>query len=128
MKILLDTNILLLAAAGILSPKAMNYIEDDTNTLLFSTASIWEVVIKRSLGRDDFSVDPTLLYSGLLSAGYVELPVIGQHALLVSSLPLLHKDPFDRIMLAQAVYEGIPFLTTDRIVSQYPDNVILIEQ
>ena len=124
MKILLDTNILLWAAAGELPPDAARYIEDGANTLLFSPASLWEVVIKRGLGRADFIVDPTSLYSGLISAGYQELPINGRHTLLVSTLPPLHKDPFDRILLAQAASEGIPFLTSDKFLLQYPGSVI----
>ena len=124
MRILLDTNILLGAASGELAPEATRYIEDDANTMLFSPASLWEVVIKCGLGRADFIVDPASLYSGLLSAGYQELPIIGRHTLLVSTLPLLHKDPFDRILLAQAASEGIPFLTSDKFLLQYPGSVI----
>jgi len=124
MKILLDTHILLWAAAGELPPEAARYIEDTNNTLLFSSASIWEIVIKRNLNRPDFVVDPASLYSGLLSAGYQELAVTGKHTLLVGALPPLHKDPFDRILLAQAASEGIPFLTSDEILSQYPGSII----
>ena len=126
MKILLDTNILLWAAAGELSPEATRYIEDSANTLLFSPASLWEIVIKRGLGRADFIVDPASLYSGLLSAGYQELPISALHTLLVSTLPPLHKDPFDRILLAQATSEGIPFLTSDKLLSQHPGSVIFV--
>ena len=127
MKILLDTHLLLWAAANELPPAAARYIEEKTNTLLFSPASLWEVVIKCGLGRADFVVNPASLYSGLLSAGYQELPITGRHALLVAALPPLHKDPFDRILLAQAASEGIPFLTSDRILSQYPGSVIFVE-
>ena len=82
--------------------------------------------IKRGLGRDDFAVDPASLYSGLLSAGYLELPITGRHTLLVSTLPPLHKDPFDRILLAQAASEGIPFLTADKTLLQYPGSIIAV--
>jgi len=124
MKILLDTHLLLWAAADELPPSATRYIEDSANTLLFSPASLWEIVIKSGLGRTDFIVDPASLYSGLLSAGYQELPITGRHTLLVAALPPLHKDPFDRILLAQAASEGIPFLTSDKILSRYPGSVI----
>ena len=126
MKILLDTNILLWAAVGELPPDAARYIEDSANTLLFSPASLWEIVIKRGLGRADFIVDPASLYSGLLNAGYQELSITGRHALLVSTLPPLYKDPFDRILLAQAASEGIPFLTSDKFLSQYPGSMIFV--
>ena len=126
MKILLDTHILLWAAAGELPSTAARYIEDSTNTLLFSPASLWEIVIKRGLGRADFVVDPASLFSGLLSAGYQELPITGRHTLLISTLPTLHKDPFDRILLAQAISEGVPLLTSDSLVSQYSGSVIYV--
>ena len=126
MKILLDTHILLWAAAGNLPSEAARYIENRENTLLFSSASIWEIVIKRSLGRADFIVDPASLHSGLLGAGYQELPIIGKHSLLVGALPTIHKDPFDRILLAQAASEGIPLITSDEILSRYPGSVIFV--
>jgi PIN domain nuclease of toxin-antitoxin system len=126
MRILLDTCIVLWAAAGTLPPTAVRYIEDETNTLLFSAVSIWEIVIKRSLNRPDFILDPTCLYNELLRLGYKELPLTARHTLLFSSLPVIHKDPFDRILLAQAVYEGIPLLTADRVISQYPGSIIYV--
>ena len=128
MNLLLDTHILLWAAAGELPQSAAMYIEDVNNTLFFSPASIWEVVIKNGLGRRDFVVDPPSLYKGLIGAGYVELEITGQHTLLIASLSTLHKDPFDRLLLAQSVYEGIPLLTADDIISQYPGSIIHIRQ
>jgi len=126
MKILLDTHILLWAADDKLPPEAVQYIENRANTLLFSSASIWEVVIKRGLDRADFTIDPTSLYSGLLGAGYRELPITGLHTLIVSTLPPLHKDPFDRILIAQSISEGIPFLTADKLLCQYPGSIIFV--
>jgi len=127
MRLLVDTHILLWAASGELPPEAARYIQNMENTLLFSPASIWEVVIKRGLGREDFFVDPASLYSGLLTAGYEELPITGRHALLISNLPPLHKDPFDRILLAQAASEGVPLLTSDSALSQYPGSLIFVK-
>ena len=127
MRLLIDTHILLRAASGELPSEAARYIRNMENTLLFSSASIWEVVIKRGLGREDFLVDPASLYSGLLTAGYEELPITGRHTLLVSNLPPLHKDPFDRILLAQSASEGIPLLTSDNILAQYPGSLIFIK-
>jgi len=129
MKIILDTHILLWTASGELfqkAPKAVSYIEDGKNTLMFSSASIWEVVIKSGLGRPDFIVNPTFLYNGLLMAGYQELPITGRHSLLVSTLPPIHKDPFDRILLAQSMYEGATLLTSDRILGQYLGSVVYV--
>jgi PIN domain nuclease of toxin-antitoxin system len=97
-----------------------------SNTLLFSPASLWEIVVKRGLGREDFQVDPASLYNGLIASGYEEMPISTRHALLVAFLPPLHKDPFDRILLAQASSEGLPFLTADRVLTTYPGSVIFV--
>ena len=126
MRILLDTHVLIWAADGKLPRKAVPYFEDKANMLVFSPASIWEIVIKSELGRKDFSVDPAALYSGLLGAGYEELPISSRHSLLVRSLPMLHKDPFDRIMLAQAASEGMVFVTADKVLVQYPGSIVFV--
>jgi PIN domain nuclease of toxin-antitoxin system len=125
MKLLLDTHLLLWGAAEPerLSRKAQELIDDPNNELLFSSASLWEVAIKHGRGRDDFRVDPRLLRRNLLSNGYDELPVTGEHAIAIGDLPLLHKDPFDRILIAQSVVEGITLLTVDPLVARYPAPV-----
>ncbi len=125
MKLLLDTHLLLWAAG---TPKrlpaaARRLIEDAGNTLLFSAASLWEIAIKRNLGRADFQVDARLLRRGLLDNGYEELPVSSEHAVFIDSLPDLHKDPFDRILIAQATVEGIALLTSDAVIAQYPGPI-----
>jgi PIN domain nuclease of toxin-antitoxin system len=124
-KLLLDTHLLLWAAGHPerLSPAARELIEDKGNELIFSTASLWEVVIKRGLGRDDFKVDPRLLRRGLLDNGYSELPVGSEHVVAIDTLPPIHKDPFDRVLVAQALVEGITLLTTDAVVAGYPAPV-----
>ena len=125
MKLLLDTH-LLLSAAGQpeqLSAAARRLIEDPQNELMFSSASLWEVAIKRGLGRSDFRVDPRLFRRGLLDNGYHELPVTSEHAVAIDGLPPLHKDPFDRMLVAQAMVEGIALLTADPLVAQYPGPV-----
>lgn len=128
MTLLLDTQVLLWAAGdkARLSASARRLLNDDHNVLLFSAASLWEVVIKRTLGRDDFKVEPQVLRRGLLDNGYVELPITGLHALGVEGLPALHKDPFDRILLAQAIVEGVTLLTHDEQLAQYPGPVRLV--
>jgi len=88
------------------------------NSLFFSAASIWEIVIKLGLGRADFKVDPYRLRKMLVAHGYNELPVTTEHALKVDSLPPLHKDPFDRLLLAQARTEGMLFLTGDACITR----------
>lgn len=98
-------------------------IEDADNELLFSVASIWEVAIKQGLRRDDFQVDPRSLRRGLLDNGYGELAVTGEHAVTLDLLPVIHKDPFDRMLVAQSMVEGITLLTTDPIVGRYPGPI-----
>lgn len=121
MKLLLDTQILLLAAGQPerLSTAARKLLNDPRNELLFSAASLWEIAIKNTLGREDFRVEPRLLRRGLLDNGYVELPITSQHAVNIDSLPPLHKDSFDRLLLAQAISEGIILLTGDAQLVRY---------
>ena len=125
MKFLLDTHLLLWAAAEPrrLSKQTRALIDNPDNDLLFSAASLWEVAIKRGLGRDDFKVDARLLRRGLLDNGYSELPIISDHVVAIDSLPPIHKDPFDRILVAQATVEGVTLLTIDSAVSQYPGPI-----
>ncbi len=125
MKLLLDTHLLLWVAGqpDRLSQAARQFIEDKENELIFSTASLWEVVIKLGLGRDDFKVDPRLLRRGLLDNGYSELPIGSEHVVAIDTLPPIHKDPFDRVLVAQALVEGITLLTTDATVARYPAPV-----
>ncbi|MBK7470200.1 MAG: type II toxin-antitoxin system VapC family toxin [Betaproteobacteria bacterium] len=91
--------------------------------LVFSAASLWEISIKRTLGRTDFNVDPRRLWRMLLVNGYTELAVNSEHAIAVNDLPPLHKDPFDRILVAQARVEGIVLLTVDKVVARYGEGV-----
>ncbi len=125
MKLLLDTQILLWAAGQPerLSAAARKQLNNPRNELLFSAASLWEVAIKKSLGREDFRVEPRLLRRGLLDNGYTELPITSDHVVNIDGLPRLHKDPFDRILLAQALTEGITLLTGDAQLGRYPGPV-----
>jgi PIN domain nuclease of toxin-antitoxin system len=125
MKLLLDTHLLLWAAAepDRISLRGRKLIDDPRNELLFSAASLWEVAIKRGLGRNDFQVDTRLLRRGLLDNGYNELPIVSQHVVAIESLPTIHKDPFDRILVAQVTVEGITLLTTDATVAKYPGPI-----
>ena len=121
MKLLLDTHLLLWAAGQPerIPTGARTLLDDPRNELLFSAASLWEVAIKRGLGRADFRADPRLLRRGLLDNGYGELPITSEHAVAVDGLPAIHKDPFDRILVAQSIVEGIALLTADPVVAQY---------
>jgi len=125
MKLLLDTHLLLWAAGDLdrLSVRARSLMEDQNNVLVFSAASLWEVTIKAGLGRADFQVDPHLLRRGLIENGYEELPITSQHALAVGQLPDVHRDPFDRILVAQAMVEGLLLLTHDPLVQAYPGPI-----
>jgi len=125
LKLLLDTQLLIWAAEDydLVPTAAQGLMADVENELIFSTVSIWEVAIKRGLGRKSFRTRPQLLYRGLIDNGYTELAFKSEHAFALESLPPIHKDPFDRALVAQAVAEGITFLTTDRLLGEYPDAV-----
>lgn len=101
-------------------------INDPENALYFSAASLWEVAIKRGLGRADFEVDPRILRRGLLDNGYEELAVTGAHAIAIDQLPQIHKDPFDRILVAQMIVEGLSLLTSDEVVGRYPGPIRVV--
>jgi PIN domain nuclease of toxin-antitoxin system len=128
LKLLLDTHLLLWAAGNPerLSAKARTLIEAPENELLFSAASIWEIAIKRGLGREDFQVEPRLLRRGLLDNGYGELAISSDHAVMVDSLPPIHRDPFDRLLVAQAMAEGFNLVTSDDRVAEYEGPVLKV--
>ena len=125
MNFLLDTHLLLWAASAPerLSAKARRLLLALDSLLIFSSASLWEISIKRTLGRADFDVDPRSLWRMLLVSGYRELPVTSEHTVAVNDLPPLHKDPFDRILVAQARVEGLVLLTVDKAVAKYGAGV-----
>ena len=123
MKLLLDTHLLLWAASAPerLSAAARALIDDPANTPIFSVASLWEIAIKRGLGRPDFDVDPRRLRRGLLDNGYEELPITSAHVVAVDGLP--PRDPFDRLLISQAITEGVLLLTADSRLAAYPGPV-----
>ena len=125
MKLQLDTRVLLWAAGQPerLPRAARALLDAPHNEPMFSSASLWEIAIKSGLGRDDFQVDARLLRRGLLDNGYGELPVTSEHAVAIDGLPPIHKDPFDRLLIAQSMVEGITLLTSDPLVAQYPAPV-----
>lgn len=128
MKLLLDTHLILWAAQGIdcVPAGARVLLANPENQLFFSVASLWEIVIKNGLKRPDFQVNARLLQRGLLDNEYDELPILNQHVLMIDHLPPLHKDPFDRVLIAQAMVEGIVLLTNDVTVAQYRGLVQLV--
>lgn len=98
---------------------------DEENTLFVSAASAWEIAIKAQLGKPTLANDPqTFVPSQLALNGFVELPVRMRHALRVHSLPLHHRDPFDRLLVAQSQVEGVPLVTADSWITQYSVDVI----
>ena len=122
MRLLLDTHLLLWAAGSPerLPSVARELLDAPENTPIFSSASLWEVAIKSGLGRHDFRADARLLRRGLLDNGYDELAITSEHAVALDGLPPIHKDPFDRMLIAQSMVEGITLLTADPLVAQYP--------
>jgi PIN domain nuclease of toxin-antitoxin system len=100
--------------------EARDLIDNPRNEPVFSSASLWEIVIKSALGRADFQVNAPLLRRGLLDNGYRELAITSAHAITVGGQPLIHKNPFDRMLVAQAIVEGILLLTVDPTVGKYP--------
>lgn len=125
MKFLLDTHLILWVAnnSAHLSKAARKLINDPHHQLFFSVVNLWEISIKSNLGRKDFYVDARILRRELLNNDYQELSLTGEHALAVGELPLLHRDPFDRMLIAQANSENMTLLTSDILVSQYPGNI-----
>lgn len=125
MKLLVDTHLLLWAseASPRLSRGAQKMISDPTNELIFSVASIWEISIKHAKGLSSFHAHPGTVWEGLLENGYAELAVLGKHAVVAGNLPKIHKDPFDRILIAQSMVEGITLLTSDATVARYPGSI-----
>jgi len=126
MKILLDTHILLWAAGmpERLTESARALLETQENQLWFSAVSLWEIAIKSGLNRSDFRVDPRLLRRALQDNGYHELAVTSRHAVEIDLLPPVHKDPFDRMLIAQSLVEGLTLLTADDLLIQYPGSIL----
>jgi PIN domain nuclease of toxin-antitoxin system len=120
-----DTHLLLWTAGEPRKlPKAAREIMDDpANELFFSAVSIWEVAIKRGLGKADFQADPRRIRDLLLLNQYREVPLTSEHGLAVLNLPPIHRDPFDRALIAQATSEGIVLLTADDNIGQYPGPI-----
>ncbi|AGT11051.1 type II toxin-antitoxin system VapC family toxin [Paracoccus aminophilus] len=128
MNLLIDTHLLLWSAFAPekIPARATALMLDPGNQLWFSAASIWEVAIKRGLNRPDFRVEPGVLRAGLLANDYSELSVDGRHCLGLAALPAVHADPFDRMLIAQAVSEGMVLLTADSRIGQYAGPIELV--
>ena len=128
MRLLVDTHLLLWAAARSrrLPREARRLVEDPANEVFYSAASLWEIAIKASLRRCDFKVDLTLLRPALAVMGLLELPVSGAHAERLASLPPIHKDPFDRMLVAQSLSEPLILLTNDAALAAYGEGIRVV--
>lgn len=128
MRLLLDTHVLLwaLVEPGKIPAEARSAIESAENDVLFSAASIWEIAIKAGLGRLEPSVDPMEIADAAIASGFTELPIRSRAAAQVTRLALHHRDPFDRLLVAQALCEPARLLTADRALLPYSDLVLTI--
>jgi len=118
---LLDTHILLwiLIDPDKVPGPMRRLVEDTGNRVWFSAASIWEIAIKHSLAKADFAVEPAVIWKAARETGLEELAVTAEHTVAVDSLPWLHKDPFDRLLVAQARVAGMKLLSVDPEVNAY---------
>lgn len=128
MRVLLDTHLLLwsVASSRRLPKEAASLILDAANEVFYSAASVWEVATKSALRRTDFKADPAALVRALAQSGISELPVTAAHAARVARLPSLHRDPFDRLLVAQSLAEPMTLLTNDAALVRYGSSVQLV--
>jgi PIN domain nuclease of toxin-antitoxin system len=128
MTFLLDTQITIWALLDDrrLSSQAREILSNRENEFSFSVCTLWEIAIKRGLKKPDFQYDPREIQRFLIRHGCEELAIQSEHVLKVESLPPIHKDPFDRILIAQAMVEGIILLTSDTVIAQYPGPIRLV--
>lgn len=126
MKLLIDSQLLVWSAGSFsrIPPKARALMDIKGNALVFSAASIWELTIKATRHPDTFKVDPRRLRRNLLNNGWNELFITSEHGVATRGLPLIHKDPFDRILVAQAIVEDMALLTADVVLATYGSPVI----
>ncbi len=128
MRLLVDTHLVLWAAAKSrrLPKEGRRLLEDPANDVYYSAASLWEIAIKAALRKSDFRVDLALLRQGLAAMDFVELPISGAHAERLASLPPIHKDPFDRMLVAQSLAESLVLLTNDVTLAAYGEGVKIV--
>jgi PIN domain nuclease of toxin-antitoxin system len=121
----LDADVLIWVASAVekLTRSARALLDEPENLPLFSPASLGEIAIKSTLNRGDFRLDGLAVRHGLLHNGYEELAIQGEHAVAIYSLPPIHEDPFDRILIAQTIVEGVRLLTADATVARYPGPI-----
>ena len=128
MRLLLDTNILLwaLIEPGKIKADVRSELEDPGNEVLFSAASVWEMSIKAALGRADFQVAPEAIVAAAQATGFLELPIRSVAALRVRVLPHHHRDPFNRLLVAQAMTEPALLYTADAQLGAYSELVVCV--
>ena len=128
MRLLVDTHLLLWASASSrrLPKEARRLLEAPRNEIHYSAVSLWEIAIKSGLRRSDFEVDLALLRPALSEMGFIELPVTGAHAERLVDLPPLHRDPFDRMLVAQSLSEPLLLLTNDAALGAYGEVVKVV--
>lgn len=127
MQYLLDTHVLIwwITSDKRLSPKTKSLIRSQRNTLFWSAASSWEIAIKHALGRLEFSESPESLLASELGRNHIDtLDITNAHAFMAGSLPAHHKDPFDRMLVAQARIESLAIISNDSMLSHYEVDVL----
>jgi PIN domain nuclease of toxin-antitoxin system len=127
-KLLLDTNVFLLISEGTVPKEADKIIQNSVESCYFTTASLWELVIKDMLGKIRMKERPDAIMEQFVRSGYKRLDIKVQHITQLHSLPALHKDPFDRIIVAQAKAENMSLLTTDEALKGYGDEILFCKK
>jgi len=127
-RFLVDTQLLLWNVYGSrkLPAKVARLFRDGRHEFFYSAASIWEIAIKSARGREDFVVDAAAIRDTLDANGFHELPIAAQHAVAVSSLPAIHGDPFDRMLVAQSIVEPMALITSDARLADYPGTIEVV--
>lgn len=125
LRLLLDTHIALWAIADSrrLSKDARDLIRSPEATIWVSTATVWEIAIKHAMGKGDMPESSTVALGYFRDSGYRLLSIEPEHAAAVEALPAIHRDPFDRLLIAQAAHEGMILLTSDAVMAKYPGPV-----
>ena len=128
MRVLLDTHILLwaVAASSRLPDAVRDVLEDGANDAYYSAASIWEIAIKSALRRKTLRIDLAAMRAALPRMGLIELPVTAEHAAGVAALPPIHRDPFDRLLIAQSIVEPLTLVTNDSVLGRYASTVRVV--
>ena len=130
MRVLLDTNVLLwvVTEPARLSQDTQTFVRDRSNDVMFSAVSIWEIAIKFGLRRVDFRVDPRSVAKEARDGGFRELPLTASVAAMVDTLPAFHRDPFDRLLIAQAIAVSARLLTADQTLARYSELVTIVRR